>query len=400
MKISLIGEYYSSNLGDPIITDCVKYMINELNSEIEVDVLDLSRRIERKINTDSSHSKKINIMKKISKISLLMNIRSIVNFMKWVFVERKYYHEYLKKNLSNSNAIIFSGGQLIMNNNLMFPLRIYSIVKYASKNQIPVYFNACGVQRYNKISFGTILLKKSLNKSIVKRITTRDDIKMLKRYVKDNTKVDKTVDSALVCADAYKLSKNRKSIKIGLGVISPDMYKRYYDRTKDSSYFITEEILINFWKEVISELENRKIEWEIFTNGDKIDHDFAIKLLSELNYGINNNSNKINKPPQESIELVSKISQYSLIISQRLHSHIIAFSLGMPSIGLIWDKKVYDFAREVNREEYFINVKKESVFKVIDLVENILNEKDDILNQSYKKEAFSSINFILESLRS
>jgi len=395
MKISVVGEYYSSNLGDPIIVDSLKYIIKKIDKRIEVNVVDLSARNTRVSSKSNQNIKRISICKNL-KSDLLTNVRSIRNITKWLYRDMKKIDLYFSQQFKDSNLIIIAGGQLIMNNNFIFPLRLHSVIKYARKNNVPVYFNACGVQRYNKKTLGVILLQKILNDKIVKKITTRDDIEMLKKYVTLHDKINVAIDSAIMCDAAYNIKKDQDSNILGLGVISADMYKRYYDRTKDDSYLVTEEELLLFWRNLINEINSKKIPWRIFTNGDAIDYDFANKLIRSI--GLDNRiSDYIEKEPEEPEELLKTISQYSAIISHRLHSHIVAFSLGIPSIGLIWDKKTLDFGKQVNRKELFFNIKTTSVEEIIKKLEKDGPLYQNFESQDYKQQAIEQIQEIIES---
>ena len=54
-------------------------------------------------------------------------------------------------------------------------------------------------------------------------------------------------------------------------------------------------------------------------------------------------------------ELVAQISGFRAIVAHRLHASIIAYSLGIPSVGLVWDKKVRAFGIMTGRERFFID---------------------------------------------
>lgn len=49
--------------------------------------------------------------------------------------------------------------------------------------------------------------------------------------------------------------------------------------------------------------------------------------------------------------LVKTISRFQSIISFRLHSHIIAASLGIPSVAVVWDDKVRGFFGKIGHPE-------------------------------------------------
>jgi polysaccharide pyruvyl transferase WcaK-like protein len=395
MKISVVGEYYSSNLGDPVIVDSVCYLIKKVDSGINLNIVDLSAREPRKSSSDYTKrglqgNKVFKNMKYINK-NILMFARSVRNLNKWLNRDKNRVESYFDKMFAGSNAIIIAGGQLIMNNNLVFPLRLNSIIKYAKNHNIPVYFNACGVQKYYRTTLGVLILKKLLNDNIVRKITTRDDIDTLGKYVNSSGKIGKVLDSAVVCSEAYGIKKHEHSNVVGLGVIAADMYKRYADRTGDSRYFITEPELLLFWKNLIEGLNQRYIKWKIFTNGSEIDNDFAYKLMELLDIS----RDACFEYPVQPKELVEVISQYKTIISHRLHSHIISFSLGIPSIGLIWDKKTLDFATEIKREDFFYNIKTSTIDEIINVLEDV-SFNHSIENQKYKENTINQIKEIVQ----
>jgi polysaccharide pyruvyl transferase WcaK-like protein len=396
MKISVVGEYFSSNLGDPVIVDSVEYIIKQIDNTIEVNIVDLNGRNSRNLSINASHKKRSKIINMKVKSKILMCARSAKNFVNWIYKDKKRIEKYYSSKFKDSNLIIIAGGQLIMNNNLSFPLRLYSIIKFAKKNNIPVYFNACGIQKYKKDTFGVKILKKVLNDDSVKRITTRDDIEMLKKYVGFNKRTEKVIDSAVICGETYNIKKNIKSDIVGLGLISPDMYSRYADRTGDSTYLVSEEELLIFWKELIDALNTKNIKWRIFTNGAENDILFAEKLANFIGIDQSNKIEYIEKQPKEPKDLIKSISEFKTIISHRLHSHIIAYSLGIPSIGLIWDKKTVDFANEVGRDEFFINIKTISIEQIIKIIRSSKFQYKEIENKNNKDKVIEQIKEIIQ----
>lgn len=53
---------------------------------------------------------------------------------------------------------------------------------------------------------------------------------------------------------------------------------------------------------------------------------------------------------------MQEIAGFRAIIAHRLHANIIAYSLGIPSVGLSWDHKVVDIGTISGRERYFTHV--------------------------------------------
>src|SRR5690606_25962164 len=48
------------------------------------------------------------------------------------------------------------------------------------------------------------------------------------------------------------------------------------------------------------------------------------------------------------------ISKFSVVIAARLHANIIAYSLDIPSIGLVWNDKLTFFGNKIGVPERFI----------------------------------------------
>ena len=59
-------------------------------------------------------------------------------------------------------------------------------------------------------------------------------------------------------------------------------------------------------------------------------------------------------------ELVNLIGQFKSIVSFRLHSHIIAAALDVPSIALVWDQKLRFYFEKIGHGERCMTIKQDS----------------------------------------
>ena len=87
--------------------------------------------------------------------------------------------------------------------------------------------------------------------------------------------------------------------------------------------------------------------------------------------------------PQIPKELVKIISQYNSIISFRLHSHIIAYSLEIPSIAIAWDNKVNFFFKDIGYSERCKRIDSDPEEIVLNLLESM--KKPYISKQKIKQ---------------
>lgn len=60
--------------------------------------------------------------------------------------------------------------------------------------------------------------------------------------------------------------------------------------------------------------------------------------------------------PVEGRELADTISGYKGIIASRLHANIVAYSVGVPSIGLVWNEKMLWWGKRIGHPDRFMEV--------------------------------------------
>lgn len=171
----------------------------------------------------------------------------------------------------------------------------------------------------------------------------------------------------------YGISKNELSNIIGLGVIRSQIFR-------DNGIDFNEVQQLELWSKIISQLEVKKQEWIMFTNGLKEDYEFAVKILEYMGKSEEIN-NKIVKPPVDDEELVRTISNFKGIIAARMHANIIAYALGIPTVGIVWNPKLAWFGRIIGVASRFFAVHQCNAI-------NIVNELESAIKQGYNHEFF------------
>lgn len=247
------------------------------------------------------------------------------------------------------DAVIFAGG-IIKSTNEKFWLYIPEIINEAQKYQVPVFLSAIGAEKFYPEDEKSCRLKEALNLPCVKGISVRDDIELLKNeyLVNKEIKIYPVYDPAVWCGKTYKKELGlywlrRSEKKIGLGIVRHKLFSDYGNPQIDR------EFQLNFWKEVIEELEKKALSWVLFTNGDTYDEQFADEVLAYVGHG-----EKL-KTPLDSAEVVRNISKFSGVIAGRMHSNIVAYSLGIASIGFVWNKKLRFWSEKIGAPERFLS---------------------------------------------
>jgi polysaccharide pyruvyl transferase WcaK-like protein len=380
-QIILAGLISDNNLGDKVIADCTEYLYkNETknNSEINYKWIDL-------VGLTVLQNKKPFIIRKFNGALYHFKIKTghigIQNIV-------KSFENYFEPLIKNADLIVVVGGGLIKYKYQYFWAQISGLINAASKQNIPVVLNALGVEGYEENDLKCQYLKKSLNSTTVQTITTRDDIKTLKDfYLKNNTHcIPKLVaDSAVFAAETYQVKPVRSNI-IGIGLIRGNIFT-------DNGLPFPKEKLAELYANLLTELDNQKINYQIFTNGLQVDLDLVEQIFSRIGKPVELKSILIPKTPAE---LVQIISNFKGVIAARLHACIISYSLKIPCVGVVWNDKLSLFGNITGYADRFIEIKDFDANYIISQFQKAVDESYQIesLNR-YKLTIKESINEIL-----
>lgn len=364
-KILIVGEIYSDNLGDAVLCEIVKKIVKE-NIYCDIELCDLSGR--------NYYGKYFNYKwyeKIIKKIALVFLKFKLINLGKInVLFKNSYYNNFDK----SYDLVIFAGGQMFMDY-FVFPIEI--LMKFFKKRNIPVIFHACGAKKIENRNLEK-RLEKILLLNIVRSISIRDDINLVNtRYLKSSIKkAIKTFDTALCTNEYFNVNKAHKESIVGLGVMNCDRFKS--------------EKQITFWINLIDELDKRKIKWQLFCNGSEADYEMLKIIVDRKNL----NKDQYLKRPKTAQDLVHLISNFNKIISFRLHSHIIAASMGIPTIGISWENKVNQFFYNIGLEDRCKTIN-DTPKDIVDLLEAINDNNNFII----KKQAQQTKSLLLKKIK-
>lgn len=322
MKILLIGEYYSENLGDPLICKIVQKTIVQEYPDATVIPFDMSGR------TDMSGYYEIEDYNFSQKLFLRCSemFKGIFHrgalFRAYLSDQQRYLRtmccleEILSKN--RIDLAVFAGGSLFMD---YFAGIIYCIVRRLACKNIKVIFHACGMSELSEES--ATLLRKVFTHRNVRSVSLRDSYYKFINTFRISNKISQTYDTGLSCSKYYPASQETVA-EYGVGVINlPELF--------------------GFQKAMIEYFIDRKMSFKIITNGAMYDYNFALTLLDAIGIGKEEQSKYIYKRPTTIEELVCEITSFKYIISFRMHSQIVAVSFGIPSFGFVWNSKVKDF---------------------------------------------------------
>lgn len=260
------------------------------------------------------------------------------------------------------DAIIFAGGGLIKFRQEQLYRQVSEIIMEAQKYEIPVMLNAVGVEGYDGNDPRCLQLENALKQPCVKVISVRDDVGGLKENysLHPSTRIRSVFDPAIWSEKTYQtiLKKRKNKGYIGLGIARETLFCDYGIPSIDRNY------LMNLWKNIALQLEERGYQWKIFTNGLEQDERFAKDVLDEIGHG------EMLLQPLNASMLVSTIGEMQGMIACRMHSNIIAYALKIPSVGLVWNDKMRFWGEKIGYPERFIDEKNLQAEGIVDTLEH------------------------------
>jgi polysaccharide pyruvyl transferase WcaK-like protein len=150
-------------------------------------------------------------------------------------------------------------------------------------------------------------------------------------------------DPVLWLKEMLSGTKSVNSKLIGINLINPHNFRDYGG---ELSY----EKVLNFYKNLITELQLKGQLFKLFSNGMSQDMQFGQRLVTDLNLP----PATLLPAPTTSKELIDDILGFDIILAARMHAGIVSTALEVPTLGLIWSEKIDLFTKIVGiRDNYF-----------------------------------------------
>ena len=293
--------------------------------------------------------------------------------------------------VKNSDLIIFGGAPLFNYDHQVFYERTAITLEIAEKFSIPVLFSAIGIEGYDENNPKCQRLKKTLNFSCVKQITTRDDIDSLRRFIENQSiAYDKVADPAVFSSKVFeKYASNTQRKKIGIFSFRSNGFT-------DNNIDFSSKEQARFWVNVITQLKEKKYDYEFLTSGHFSDEAFLDLLIRKYNVRLSKCTFNMNTPEK----LAGRISSFDGILACRLHPSIIAYSFGVPSIGINWNPKIPWFYETIGYKNRVFNVENLDVNSVVSELEKAIQERvcqDEEYLMSVYRSLFKGIKGVVKA---
>jgi len=336
-----IGLVYinTNNLGDIVIFDCARYLIEqafESNgfTDYEIVPIDMGERNAVKSKLNASFIKK--------QEKQHANANQYVK--EWKSSKaHQYFAENEKPKIRELDVVVFGGGGLIKFHEQHFHMYIDEITTEADLYNIPVIFNAVGVEGYDDSDPRCQILKKALNRRCVSAVSTRDNLDLLQKKYLPTKNVELVCDPALWAAEAYSIHKKPSNKIIGLGVIRPEIFELYGEK-------VSKEKLMKFYKIIITRLEEQDIEYKLFSNGGRRDQRFIDDIKAFMGKGEEFDA-KVHPVGNSGKELAETIVGFSRVLAFRMHAAVLAYAFAVPATIAMWNDKQKFFAELTDQKD-------------------------------------------------
>ena len=369
-KIAVIGLYDIKNAGDNLLCDASQYLIKDIRDDVEIVEVDVNPKVK---SFSKKQKFKLAIALAMQKADPYIFSYKCHNRFRYIYEYFMWWikiHSNFKNKLKGVDAIVFAGGGFLKFRTQGLNYYVEMILKIAEKNNIPVMMNGVGIEGYDENDIRCQKLKKAINKDVMKVITTRDDIDILKNnYITNpNIKISRVGDPALWAPECYGMeAKPNKNGVVGINVIRGKIYESYGNS-------LTEAGLMNFYRLLLHELEDRGIEYKLFSNGMKADQVFGQRLLRSMNRTV---KNYLLPVPDDVEDFINTLQSFQVVFGARLHACITSYAFDIPIVGLIWNEKLRMFASIIGKKSHFFEEDEMDVKRIADAIEECMTDSYD-----------------------
>lgn len=388
MKLGVIGSYGGSSIGDEAILKGLLETINDSRLEIEEVVIFSSNSLITKaaigkmdcrfpisfkslssaqtVHQTSRTKKTITVKSKV--IQYLKRYQSFFHFEK---IYRKLANKpYIIDAISDSglDALIFGGGNLLMDLYPKWPYIVEQILTLAEKNSIQVYFMGVGVGPINT-PFGKKIFKDIANQYYV---STRDQESA--HYLKEHLNVKREIKVGTDLAFGLTADHWPESQKRGLGITVVPYYANYYwpktDMEKYKHYCAN---MARILDEVVEGIPEKA---EFFATNYPFDLTAAAHIKELM---VNGEKVQLHEEKMDVEGLLHYIGKKKFILGTRLHSLILSTCGNTDFFGVNYQPKVGYFLNRLGKEHEYIHI--EELEK--ELSPNEINEISSLIKESF-----------------
>ena len=274
----------------------------------------------------------------------------------------------------SADLIAFSGGGLFGLSYLGFYEGVNRIITLADEHHIPVVLSSMGFNNMDANEDNEYLIRQLFQKKCIKALSVRENLPLFRRYAGDaDFEICQVCDPAVWTKYVYASrlpQPSRQGELIGINVVRGGLFK-----DNDIRWNLGDEL--RYLDELRRELDRRGLRCLFYTNGSFLD-DNTLHYFADQ-YDIPDECLVF---PMTTTEWVGTVAQFDRVASIRMHSSIVSYALSIPSVNLIWNKKIPFFYENIGYPERAVDVTQWNGSAVFEMLEQI-KDRPYPLNEEY-----------------
>lgn len=370
MKCAIAAVKFSDNLGDGIIFEALSRCLSHLRPNLEVVAIDLSGRTGLGGKHTQRRKQSTSIIAKLPK-----PLRPLLPFIKFGVVDRARLQRHFRDNLIGCDFAIIGGGHLLADANLNFPTKLAVLASAVRGMKLPLAFYAVGASAWSWPA--RQLLRRAFGQFDVKWLSVRDveSQGLVRRGLAGAEPVDVqvTYDPAIACSRFIPAERPARALRkrIGVNVIGTEWL--ILDANSDGG---ARPFDISSYAVLVDKILAQGHDVVLMTNGAEEDHEQLGRVAAAVTAQIGSGRVAVLPRAEDPLDLIKQIGRLDGLVSHRLHANIVAYSYGIPAIGLEWDKKVPAFFAAVDRSPFCLAQALQTPEGIANALESALEQPD------------------------
>ncbi|MDK3023077.1 polysaccharide pyruvyl transferase family protein [Cupriavidus taiwanensis] len=334
---------YSDNLGDAVIAETLNHLIRQAVPDCRVSYLDIAGRTRLGENS----LKKGRLMRLFSRLPGWARV-PVLTAAIWLKYRRQWRIRW-QQQLADADMVVVGGGQLLCDVDLNFPLKLYLLARCLGKNARVALVSVGVAAGWSRL--GRYLVSRFFALAAPQYVSVRDESS--RRHIVglgagEACDVAIIPDPAILSSALYAEHGLEKRWDVGICV--SDVESLHYNA--DLGAGSEQGGGLGMFVELVHKLRQGGQRVVLFTNGAEEDNLAAAAVSSRL--GAEGLIGVDVRLPDTPAELASIIAGCHSMVGHRMHANIIAFSFGVPSVGIVWDTKVASFFKLSGRGDFAV----------------------------------------------
>ena len=360
-NIAVLNVHYSANLGDGLLSTCLMDCVANADPAMTLTPIDLAARTD--ISTLGKNWRGI-ILRSLSKLPITLR-NAFIGLVLDLSKKRKWLPFY-QSHLSRADAVILGGGNLIVDQDLNFPVKINSALAVAASYDLPVHIYGVGVgEAFSET--GKSMLLEAFRKADLRSVCVRDNASKQNwdHHFADACGLEAEIvwDPGLACQMVWPdpAPFPSGSVDVAIGVMSPQELIYH----EPSSVGLD---LAKWYVELIQTIQNAGLSVRLFSNGSPEDTRFLRRQV------LPNFPGTEVVIPTTPAELAQTIYYAQIVVAFRMHALIPAFAYGNSVLALEWDHKIRSLMDRFGQIERCVNVRSVSGSNAAELCLSLKDE--------------------------